>query len=96
MACDLALRLMGRSLPSFAGWSGCPSIAVLSINPGIDAMGHFRTRAPQSRPHSITSSAQAIAAYSGNPAFRSPSINSVAFECPPRAINADIVKAGSS
>jgi hypothetical protein len=43
MACDLALRLMGRSLPSFAGWSGYPSIAALSINPGIDAMGHFQT-----------------------------------------------------
>ena len=33
--------------------------------------------------------------YSGNPAFRRPSINSFAFEYPPRAINADIVKAGS-
>ena len=39
MACDLSLRLMGRSLPSFAGWSGYPSIAALSINPGIDVMG---------------------------------------------------------
>src|SRR3981189_530118 len=35
---------MGRSLPSSAGWSGYPSIAALSINPGIDAMG-------QPRPH---------------------------------------------
>src|SRR6266567_4086532 len=43
MACDLALRLMGRSLRSFAGWSGYPSIAALSINPGIDAMCHERT-----------------------------------------------------
>lgn len=34
-------------------------------------------------------------AHSGNPAFRSPSINSFEFECPPRAIYADIVKAGS-
>jgi hypothetical protein len=33
--------------------------------------------------------------YSGNPAFRRPSINSFAFGCPPRVINADIVKAGS-
>src|SRR6478672_13140575 len=31
----------------------------------------------------------------GNPAFRRPSIYSFAFDCPPRAINADIVKAGS-
>lgn len=35
-------------------------------------------------------------AYSGSPAFRRPSINSFAFDCPPRAINADIVKAGSN
>ena len=34
-------------------------------------------------------------AHSGNPAFRRPSINSFAFDCPPRAIAADIVKAGS-
>ena len=40
MACDLALRLIGRSLPSFAGY---PSIAALSINPGIDVMGHDQT-----------------------------------------------------
>src|SRR6267154_6452080 len=33
--------------------------------------------------------------YSGNPAFRRPSINSFAFDSPPRAIYADIVKAGS-
>ena len=36
-----------------------------------------------------------VCAYSGNPAFRSPSINSFAFDCPPRAIYADTVKAGS-
>jgi hypothetical protein len=35
-------------------------------------------------------------AYSGNPAFRSPSINSFAFDSPLRAMNADIVKAGST
>jgi hypothetical protein len=34
-------------------------------------------------------------AHSGNPAFRRPSINSFALDCPPRAIHADIVKAGS-
>jgi hypothetical protein len=26
--------------PISAGWSGYPSIAALSINPGIDVMGH--------------------------------------------------------
>jgi hypothetical protein len=35
-------------------------------------------------------------AHSGNPAFRRPSISSFEFDCPPRAINADIVNAGSS
>jgi hypothetical protein len=29
---------MGGCLPDFAGWSGYPSIAALSINPGIDVM----------------------------------------------------------
>ena len=38
---------MGGSLPDFVGSSGYPSIAVLSINPGIDAMGQNRTQAPQ-------------------------------------------------
>jgi hypothetical protein len=37
-ACDLALRLIGGCVPDFAGWSGYPSIAVLSLNPGIDVM----------------------------------------------------------
>jgi len=31
---------MGGCLPDFAGWSGYSSIAALSINPGIDVMGH--------------------------------------------------------
>jgi hypothetical protein len=35
-------------------------------------------------------------AYSGNPAFQSPSINSFDFDCPPRAIHEVIVKAGST
>jgi hypothetical protein len=34
--------------------------------------------------------------HSGNPAFRRPSISSFAWDCLPRAIHADIVKAGSS
>jgi hypothetical protein len=36
---------MGGSLPDFVGSSGYPSIAVLSINPRIDAMGQNRTQA---------------------------------------------------
>jgi hypothetical protein len=39
--------------------------------------------------------ARARPAHSGNPAFRRPSINSFEFEYPPRAINAEIAKAGS-
>ena len=34
--------------------------------------------------------------HSGKPAFRRPSINSFAFDGPPPAMNADIVKAGSN
>jgi hypothetical protein len=40
--CDIlrlfTTRLAGGGLPDFAGWSGYPSIAALSINPGIDVM----------------------------------------------------------
>jgi hypothetical protein len=43
----------------------------------------------------ITSSARARKIHSGSPAFRRPSINNFAFACPPRAMHADIVKAGS-
>ena len=46
------------------------------------------------RLYAAVSLAETARAHSGNPAFRRPSINSFAFDCPPRAINADIVKAG--
>ncbi len=42
MPCDFSLRFVGGGLPDFAGWSGYPSIAAFSINPGIDTMGHQR------------------------------------------------------
>jgi len=42
--------------------------------------------------HSINSSQ--LESYSGNPAFRSPSVTSCAFDCPPQAIHPDIVTAG--
>jgi hypothetical protein len=38
MLCDPALRLMGGRLPDFRGWSGYPSTAALSINPGNGVM----------------------------------------------------------
>jgi hypothetical protein len=34
--------------------------------------------------------------HSGSPAFRRPSLISLVFDCPPRPIHADIVKAGSA
>jgi hypothetical protein len=46
--------------------------------------------------YSIASSMPASTIQSGSPALRSPSVSSFAFVCPPRAIHADIVKAGSS
>jgi hypothetical protein len=36
----------GGCLPDFAGWSGYPSIAALSINPRIDLMGQKQNRSP--------------------------------------------------
>jgi len=53
-----------------------------------------RRRGPQGRVFA-TGNEGAHWAHSGNPAFRRPSINSFAFDCPPRAIHPDIVKAGS-
>jgi transposase len=44
--------------------------------------------------HSITS--WALESYSGKPTFRRPSIKSLEFVCPPRAINLEIVNAGSN
>jgi hypothetical protein len=50
---------MGGCLPDFVGRSGYPSIAALSINPGIDVMGHNRTHAArQEWSYSITPSAR--------------------------------------
>ena len=42
-AFDLALRLVGGCLPDFAGWSGYPPIAALTIDPEIDVMGQKPT-----------------------------------------------------
>ena len=57
--------------------------------------GRRRRRATQGRVLS-TGAEAAHRAHSGNPAFRRPSISSFAFEYPPRAINADTVKPGST
>jgi hypothetical protein len=42
-----ALRLVGSCPPDFAGWSGYPPIAALTIDPEIDVMGHLQTHAAQ-------------------------------------------------
>ena len=44
----------------------------------------------------VIPSSAAYRVHSGNPAFRRPSINSFAFDCPPRAIHSEIVNAGST
>ena len=46
----------GSCLPDFAGWSGYPSMAALSINPGIDVMGQKPTSAFAGGPLSFKSS----------------------------------------
>jgi len=61
----------------------------------MSASGQLLTHAPQQKGGS-NSSMSASTVHSGNPAFRRPSINSIAFDCPPRAIHADIEKAGST
>jgi hypothetical protein len=57
--------------------------------------GRSRRRGSQGRVFA-TGNEAAHPTHSGNPAFRRPSISSFEFVCPPRAIHADIVKAGSS
>ena len=42
----------------------------------------------------VDPSVPASTVYSGNPAFRRPSVTSCAFDCPPQALHPDIVKAG--
>jgi len=54
--------------------------------------GHCRRRGSQDRAREARRQHRA---HSGNPAFRSPSINSFALDRPPRAMNSEIVKAGS-
>jgi hypothetical protein len=57
--------------------------------------GRSRRRSSQGRVFATENEA-ARRVHSGNPALRRPSINSFEFEYPPRAINADVVKLGSS
>jgi hypothetical protein len=66
------------------------------------AISKIRCKDRRRRPGSegrvlATGNEAAHRAHSGNPALRRPSISSFEFDChPPRAIHADIVKAGSS
>jgi hypothetical protein len=43
MPYDFSPRLVDGGLPDFAGWSGYPSIAALSVKVGIDVMGRGQT-----------------------------------------------------
>ena len=81
-----------RSLVRYAPHSGSRWLADASpCKPTSNRrMSHVSFGAISCR--SITSSRS----YSGNPAFRRPSISSFEFDCPPRAMYSDIVKAGST
>jgi hypothetical protein len=61
----------------------------------VRSKGRSRRRGSQGRVFA-TGNEGIHRAHSGNPALRRPSISSFAFDCPPRAIHADIVKAGST
>ena len=77
-----------------------------SVGPTLPAspaggLQNVRSKGPRSRRGSqgrvvATGSEGVHRVHSGNPAFRRPSISNFAFDCPPRAIQADIVKLGSS
>jgi len=74
----------------------CPHKRTSSVRPVRSEKCHFQTHASQRiASYSITLSKRAHHAHSGNPALRRPSISSKN-DSPPRAINADIVKAGST
>jgi hypothetical protein len=74
---------------ALTGWSVLPRLAdILRVIRQVSKVPRAVIRSP--RRH------KTHPAHSGNPAFRSPSIVSFAFDCPPRAIHEEIVKAGSS
>ena len=75
--------------------SGLPQLAdILSARRHVSNVPLPGSCPKQRKAYSITSSARAHHAHSGNPAFRRPSVNSFMFDCAPRAIHADICKGG--
>jgi hypothetical protein len=74
----------------------CPTVLECSGEPTskLELKAVSRHRGSQDRALT-TENEVAHRVRSGNPAFRRPSICSFEFDCPPRAIHPDIVKAGS-
>src|SRR4029077_18661626 len=92
--------MMSRPLRSAGSWSCLGPMGGPTYGSGKPAGGDFqdvrskgrsRRRGSQGRVFATGNDA-AHRPHSGNPAFRRPSINSFALDCPPRAIHADIVK----
>jgi len=90
--------VLGLTLINSAAWR--TEVDVRSA-PGATRLlrgsGTTRTHASQQNASRIRSLVRnKLRVHSGNPAFRRPSITSFAFDCPPRAIHAEIVKPGST
>src|SRR5215207_8852188 len=65
-------------------------VPLYRVNVGFGPIADIASRVRSPRLHKQTR------AYSGNPAFRRPSMYSFMFDDQPRAMDADIVKAGST
>ena len=108
-ACSLrTMRLTNGSDLSawFSSQPRCVSGSFLRLTYGFrwDAGGWFQNspskdercrRGSQGRVLVTGNEGTTPGSHSGNPALRRPSISSFAFDCPPRAIHEEIVKAGS-
>ena len=82
-------RFDGHPLPS-----GLPSTP--DVRPvGLHGQQRGNSRLARRRRVPLFDTSWTLENYSGNPAFRRPSVISFAFDCPPRAIHEDIVNAGS-
>lgn len=93
----LMLRFSFRSNPTYDTWR-CGHPPCHFHHSPTASKGGLLTHTPQQEWDTILmiSTVPANTIHSGSPALPSPSINSFAFGHPPRAIIAEIVKAGSS
>ena len=93
----LAVRGQTRHFERTPFTSGLPQLAdILSARRHVSNVPLPGSCPKQRKAYSITSSARAHHAHSGNPAFRRPSVNSFMFDCAPRAIHPDTVNGGSN